>query len=80
LKWKAKGNLNQNQNQNVHTISVEKHNEGPRIIVLTGRGSRTGDDMKNGGKHIEKWVRNSVGPMPNFYPRQEKETYQTERK
>jgi hypothetical protein len=39
-----------------------------------------GDDIMNGEKQIEKWVRNSVGPLPTFDPKQEKETYQRERK
>jgi hypothetical protein len=35
VKWKARGNQNQNPNQNVQKISAEKHNEGPRITVVT---------------------------------------------
>jgi hypothetical protein len=34
--------------------------------------------VTNGGKHIEQWVTKSAGPMPNFYPQQERETYQME--
>jgi hypothetical protein len=46
---------------NVQKISAKKHNEGPRISVVTCKGSRIGDDMKNGWKHIEQWVRKLAG-------------------
>jgi hypothetical protein len=41
---------------------------------MCGR-ARTGADMKNGGKKIEKWVSKSSWPKPTFYPQQERETY-----
>jgi len=34
----------------------------------------------NQGNNTEQWVRKSTGPMPNFDPRQERETYQKVRK
>jgi hypothetical protein len=39
-------------------------------------GSRTGDDVTNKGRHIEKWVKKSTRPMLTFELQQEKETYQ----
>jgi hypothetical protein len=41
-------------------------------------GARTGVDVKNGGKKVEKWLRKSTDPMQTFDPRQEKETYHRE--
>jgi hypothetical protein len=64
----------------MYKISSEECNEGPRIVVVTCIGARTGADMMNGGKQSKQWVRNSVGPMPTFDPQQEKETYNMERK
>jgi hypothetical protein len=80
MKLQARGNPNQNPNHNVHTISIEKHNEGPKIEIVAHRGTRTWADAMNGGKKVEQWVRKSTGPMPKFDPHQEKETYQRERK
>jgi hypothetical protein len=79
-KWQAKGSQNHNQNQNVQNISAEKWNKGPIIVVVTHRGARIWVDMKKGGNHTKKWVRKSAGPMPNFYPRKERETYHKMRK
>jgi hypothetical protein len=61
-------------------ISAERHNEGPKVAVVTHGGARTGTDMTNQGKQTEQWVRKSAGPIPTFDPQQEKETYQRERK
>jgi hypothetical protein len=59
---------------------VEKCNKGPRIAVVTRRGARMGDNVKNGGKQDEKSVSNSVGYMKTSDPQQEKDTYQREKK
>jgi hypothetical protein len=68
VKWKARGNHKYNMNQNVQKISVERHNEGPRVAVVTHGGDRTWDDMMNEGKKNEQWVRKLVGPIPAFDP------------
>jgi hypothetical protein len=36
------------------------------------RRDKIRDDVMNGGKKNEKWVRNSTSPMPTFDPQQEK--------
>jgi len=36
--------------------------------------------VTNGGKSTEQGVRKSTGPIPTFYPQQEQNTYQRERK
>jgi hypothetical protein len=43
-------------------MSAEKCNEGPRIVVVTREGARTGADMMTGGKQTKQWVRKSTGP------------------
>jgi hypothetical protein len=50
MKWKARGNLNQNPNKNVQKISVDKCDEGPKIVVVMHGGARKGYDIKNGGR------------------------------
>jgi hypothetical protein len=69
-----------NLNLNVQMISSKIYNEGPRLSVVTHRGSRTGIDREDEGKKIEQWVRKSAGPILAFDPQQEKETYHRERK
>jgi hypothetical protein len=64
----------------VQKISTEKCNEGPTVAVVTRGRARTGVDMTNEGKKTKQWVRKSVGPMPNFEPQQENETYYRARK
>jgi len=41
-------------------------------------GTRSGDNVMNGGKIHEKWVRKSARPMPTFDPQKETKAYQME--
>jgi len=61
-------------------ISVEICSEGPKIVVVTCGGARTGVDMATQGNQVKQWVRKSEGPMPTFDPQQEKETCHSARK
>ena len=47
VKWQTRRNQNQNPNKNVKKILAEKHNEGPRIEVVTCIGDRKWDDVIN---------------------------------
>jgi hypothetical protein len=66
VKWKAKGN--QNRNRNIQKISTEIRDEGPKIIVVTCVGTKTGIDATNERKHVEKWVMKSTITMSTFNP------------
>jgi hypothetical protein len=59
-KWQARGN--QNQNPNIQKISIEIRDEGPKLTVITCRGTKTGRDANNGGKQVEQWVKKSEAP------------------
>jgi hypothetical protein len=61
-------------------ISVERHNEGPKITVVTRGGTKIGVDMATRGNQTEQWVRKSAGLVAKFNPQQGKETYQSARK
>jgi hypothetical protein len=79
-KWQARGNQNQNLNQNVQNISTEIHDEGPKIVVVTHRGAKTGIDTTSGRRQAEQWVKKEAGPLSEVRPTKEKETYKKTRK
>jgi hypothetical protein len=61
-------------------ISAKRRNEGPRVVIVTCGGTKTGTVRTYEGKQTEQWVRKSAGPIPAFDPQQENETNQRARK
>jgi hypothetical protein len=48
MKWK------ENRNENVHMIVVEAHDEQPKIVVVTHRGTKTRTDVTDQGNRIHQ--------------------------
>jgi hypothetical protein len=63
-------------NQQFQLISVEPHNEEPRVVVITRGGTVTGEDRMTPGKTTYgAEIRRASNKEPLFDPRKEKHTF-----
>ena len=49
-------------------ISIEEHDDQPKVAVVTCGGTRIGPNTTEKGKGVEQWIRKFVEPMSAFNP------------